>query len=143
MPHPNQVAFTEGVTLLFENWTALKLAVEMEWGGVDSVAKQEWLVSTIVDYFGQNGRNVYAEDIEEILFQIMNDEFNTTLEDDSAYQIGKQVCDLYTECIHGNHTTVQRLRDAKATRRNIPASAQAQAQGDDSSSEEEDTNMES
>jgi len=52
-PHPNQVAFREGVQYLFHSWTALKLAVDGEWGGHDSAAKRDWFVDTIVDYFGE------------------------------------------------------------------------------------------
>ena len=52
-PHPNQIAFKEGVQYLFHSWTALKLAVDGEWGGHDSVAKRDWFVETIVDYFSE------------------------------------------------------------------------------------------
>jgi hypothetical protein len=55
-PHPNQVAFKEGVQYLFHSWTALKLAVDGEWGGQDSVEKRDWFIDTVVDYFGQRKR---------------------------------------------------------------------------------------
>lgn len=53
-PHPNQVAFREGVDYLFHSWTALKLAVDGEWGGHDSAAKRDWFVDTVVDYFSES-----------------------------------------------------------------------------------------
>jgi pre-rRNA-processing protein TSR2 len=52
--HPNKVAFNEGVRLIFMNWTALKLAVEQDWGGVESVEKRDWMIELITDYFGKS-----------------------------------------------------------------------------------------
>lgn len=58
--HPNKLAFEEGVTYIFKAWTALKLAVEQEWGGVESAEKRDWMIETIVDYFGKRMSTVYA-----------------------------------------------------------------------------------
>ena len=108
--HPNKVAFGEGVSLILYSWTALRLAIEMEWGGIDSVNKRDWMIEVIVDYFDKQGKNIIPEDIEDMLIQIMVDEFNVNLDDDSAYQIGQDIVRMYGECIHGNFTTVERLR---------------------------------
>lgn len=51
--HPNKVAFQEGVTYIFKSWTALRLAVEQDWGGVDSAEKRDWMINLVVDYFGK------------------------------------------------------------------------------------------
>ncbi|KAL1925565.1 uncharacterized protein VTP21DRAFT_448 [Calcarisporiella thermophila] len=133
-PHPNKVAFTEGVKLLFRTWTALRLAVENEWGGYDSAEKRDWMVDVVVDYFEKKGKKVEPDELEEILLQIMNDEFTVALEDDSAYQIGKDLVKLYNECITGNHSRVQRLRE-QTQKTPLPAAA-PQQQADDSSEDE-------
>lgn len=52
MVHPNQAAFTEGLNYVLCSWSALKLAVDQEWGGPDSIEKREWMAETLVDYFG-------------------------------------------------------------------------------------------
>ncbi|CAJ0901084.1 11535_t:CDS:2 [Entrophospora sp. SA101] len=75
------------IKLICFKWTALKLAVDHQWGGVDSEDKQEWLIGEIVDYFEKNHKNADIEDLEMILTQVMMDEFDTLLEDDSAYQL--------------------------------------------------------
>jgi pre-rRNA-processing protein TSR2 len=54
MVHPNALAFREGVTLLFKKWDALKLAVQMEWGGVESKEKRDWMIDVVVEYFGKS-----------------------------------------------------------------------------------------
>ncbi|CAB4385857.1 hypothetical protein RhiirA5_357061 [Rhizophagus irregularis] len=103
--------FTQGVSLLFKTqWTALKLAVDMQWGGHDSEDKRDWLIDVIVDYFNKNGKNTDVDDLETILNQVMTDEFNTLLEDDSAYQISQDLIKIYHECIQGNYSTVDLLQ---------------------------------
>ncbi|KAG0336902.1 hypothetical protein BG000_006025 [Podila horticola] len=109
-PHPNQVAFREGVDYLFHSWTALKLAVDGEWGGHDSAAKRDWFVDTVVDYFSEKGKNVDSFDLEDILIQIMNDEFSILLEDQSEQHIAKVLEQLYLECTHGRYDLVQTLK---------------------------------
>ena len=52
--HPNKIAFEEGVTYIFKSWTALNLAVEQDWGGVDSAEKRDWMINVVVDYFGSS-----------------------------------------------------------------------------------------
>lgn len=51
--HPNKLAFEEGASYILHSWTALKLAVEQDWGGVESAEKREWLIDVIVDHFGK------------------------------------------------------------------------------------------
>ena len=43
--------FAEGVYRLFKTWTALNLAVENLWGGVDSEDKRDWFAGVIVEYY--------------------------------------------------------------------------------------------
>lgn len=56
--HPNQLAFAEAIKLIFDEWTALKLAVELDWSQ-DGLAqeKREWFDETILGYFGKSSRN--------------------------------------------------------------------------------------
>ncbi|CAG8698923.1 1711_t:CDS:2 [Dentiscutata erythropus] len=107
--------FYQAVTYVFKSWTALKLAVEMQWGGIDSEDKRDWFVDVVVEYFGKHGKETYEEDVESILQQVMADEFNTLLEDDSAYQVSKHLIKLYAECIEGNYSSVDLLRSRHTT----------------------------
>lgn len=49
--HPNKLNFIEGVDLIFDSWTALTLAVQMEFAGEDTLEKSQWLRKTIVEHF--------------------------------------------------------------------------------------------
>lgn len=51
--HPNKLAFQEGVGYILKSWTALKLAVEQDWGGIESREKREWMIEVIVDIFNK------------------------------------------------------------------------------------------
>lgn len=51
--HQNKAAFIEGVRLILLAWPALKLAVDMGFGGADSAEKRTWFSKIIVDYFEQ------------------------------------------------------------------------------------------
>lgn len=61
--HPNKVAFEEGVSYIFHNWTALKLAVEQDWGGVESDEKREWFIDVIIDHFDKRKCVLFTKQI--------------------------------------------------------------------------------
>ncbi|KAF9976309.1 hypothetical protein BGZ73_008797 [Actinomortierella ambigua] len=142
-PHPNQVAFREGVEYLFHSWTALKLAVDGEWGGHESAAKRDWFIDTIVDYFGENGSKIDTFDLEDILLQIMNDEFSIMLEDQSEQHIAKILERLYLECTHGKYDLVQTLKqDSQKISGAYQSSRRKNADDDDDSSSDDDDDEE-
>ncbi|KAI8978425.1 Pre-rRNA-processing protein TSR2-domain-containing protein [Pilobolus umbonatus] len=130
----NKAAFAEGARYIFNNWTALRLAVEQDWGGVESGEKKEWFLNVIIDYFGKHGKKLDIDEIEDILNQIMTDEFQTTLEDDSPYMVAKHLILLFNQCINGNYSEVERLREKAKTSNSFVASS-CIAQGEDSEDE--------
>ncbi|KAI8639377.1 Pre-rRNA-processing protein TSR2-domain-containing protein [Parasitella parasitica] len=129
--HPNKIAFEEGTSYIFHNWTALKLAVEQDWGGVESVEKREWFIDTIVDHFGKLGKKLDIEEVEDILYQIMTDEFNVTLEDDSPYLVAKHLVSLYEQCVKGDFKEVERLREKTKTQNTSSTSSCVKQQGEE------------
>ncbi|KAG0263938.1 hypothetical protein BG011_007771 [Mortierella polycephala] len=136
--HPNQIAFKEGVQYLFHSWTALKLAVDGEWGGHNSVEKRDWFIDTIVDYFSEKGKNVDTFDLEDILIQIMNDEFSIMLEDKSEQHISKVLEQLFLECTHGKYDLVQTLKHDSQKISGALKGSKAQKNGDDDDDSSDD-----
>lgn len=49
--HPNKRNFVEGLDLIFDRWVALRMAVEMEWGGPDATSKAEEFKAGLIEYF--------------------------------------------------------------------------------------------
>lgn len=78
-----------GVALLINNWRAMVDAVSCQWGGPDSADKRDWLCGAIADMFVERPETD-AEDVEDVLVQVMADEFDVNLEDDSAYVVSIQ-----------------------------------------------------
>ncbi|RHZ52939.1 hypothetical protein Glove_454g17 [Diversispora epigaea] len=123
--------FQQAVTFIFNSWTALKIAVEMQWGGIDSSDKCDWFMNMVIDHFLKSGgKEPHVDDLESILDQIMADEFNTLLEDDSAYQVSQHLIKLYNECMQGNYSNVEKLRLKQSTK-NVSNSARRISNGDE------------
>lgn len=80
------VAFKKVVEHIFNNWSALQLAVDHSMGGPNSKQIAVSTVDYLVNYLtSENGFEV--EDIEDVLEEIMDQEFNTVCEDDSIREV--------------------------------------------------------
>jgi hypothetical protein len=83
-----QAKFTHATALIVHLWSALDIAVQNEWAGPESSNIRDWLGGVIVDMFSFPAqKKVDVDDVEEVLLQVMEDEFELRLEDDSAYQV--------------------------------------------------------
>ncbi|KAL5530790.1 TSR2 [Sanghuangporus sanghuang] len=96
-PDSSIVLFARGVIARLSVWEALRLAVDEGWGGPESAQKRTWMASEIVDAF-ENAKPSEIPDaiyIEEMLLQIMADEFDTILEDESAVAVARDIMSLW------------------------------------------------
>lgn len=75
-----------GVSLLLNFWPPLTDAVACQWGGPDSGDKRDWLCGTIADLWNETP-DADEYEVESTLVQVMEDEFEVALEDDSAYEV--------------------------------------------------------
>lgn len=97
-PAPStSLSFAKGVIARLALWPALRIAVQNGWGGPDSSKKQTWIASVIVDVFEEQSTPPDAEYIEELLLQIMDDEFQTVIEDGSTGCVAKDVTKLWKD----------------------------------------------
>lgn len=140
--HPNKLNFIEGVNLIFDNWTALTLAVQMDFGGEDTQEKAVWFRKVIVDHFDAEGKKVEPEDLEDILLDVMSREFHVTLEDFSEREIAKLLFDLFRECIRGEVALLNQLRLKAEKRKAARGEVLAQSQGVDQVEEVDEENCE-
>lgn len=86
--------------------------------------------------YSLDGKKLDIYEVEDILTQIMSDEFNTTLEDDSPYLVAKHLIDVYSQCVRGNFSEVERLREKAKTQTATTASSCVK-QGDEDDDDEE------
>jgi pre-rRNA-processing protein TSR2 len=141
--------FELGVCMAIYGWDDLQTAVTAQWGGPESGEKRDWLVGSVVDMFAE-ASYLEAEDIEDRLLGVMEDEFGTSIEDDSGLPVAAQVIAIYKECAKGDFTTVDALYQAYQTREEqkkagLITTKKVKVEGDDESdcsSDEENDNDE-
>ena len=75
-----------GVSLILNFWQPLIDAVSCQWGGPDSPDKRDWLCGYIADLWG-DAPDADADYVETALLQVMEDEFEVVVDDDSAYDV--------------------------------------------------------
>ncbi|KAG1811248.1 Pre-rRNA-processing protein TSR2-domain-containing protein [Suillus subaureus] len=112
---PISVLFARGLLARIALWPALRIAVHQNWGGPQSAQKQRWLAGVIIDEFEASLPPVSAsltpdaEYIETMLLQIMDDEFEVALEDESAFDVARDVVRLWNDAKEGKDGYVKDL----------------------------------
>mmetsp|Transcript_8199 Transcript_8199/g.13613 ORF Transcript_8199/g.13613 Transcript_8199/m.13613 type:complete len:269 (+) Transcript_8199:65-871(+) len=128
--HPQSLqAFTEGVGSILRQWTALELAVHHQWGGPTSATRADELVKEIVDLFSGPDK-VYKDDIELLLEDYMEMNFNTICEDDSPTELGDMFCTMWRQCITGDFTLVTNALSREYIRHEMVSKSQGLDGGD-------------
>jgi pre-rRNA-processing protein TSR2 len=108
---PHIVLFARGVIARLAVWSTLRIAVQENWGGPDAKQKPTWIASTIVDSFQEEAEQPDEQYIEEMLLQIMTDEFEAVLEDDSAVSVAKDIVRMWLETKEGEDDTVRKYEE--------------------------------
>lgn len=137
--------FEHGVRLLFGRWTALQLAVANEWGGSSSKQKAEELYEDVVGWFYAK-KNHEMLDLEELLDEALQVEFNVQAEDDSPYQISRNLVNMHNQVARGDLSYVQALEvnpnpivDAIRASTGLPGDNVEGGEGNESSSSEDES----
>ncbi|ETS78203.1 hypothetical protein PFICI_10265 [Pestalotiopsis fici W106-1] len=131
-PELKQENFEQSVALTLHLWPALTLAVQNNWSDNSGEDVRDWFAGALVELFpsfvdianfsaklAQNKglkrpeslEEPYLEDVETRLLQIMADEFNVDVDDDSSFEIAEQIVQLRTQCTKGQFDEVDKLRE--------------------------------
>ncbi|QDZ25108.1 hypothetical protein HOP50_16g76540 [Chloropicon primus] len=102
----------KGVILVFTRWTALQLAIANQWGGQDSEEKARVLVDKVVCWLTET-KEVYADELEDLLDNELIDDWNTQAEDESPGQVAGLVTRVFWETARNEGTLVQELEGAQ------------------------------
>ncbi|CAA2963839.1 Hypothetical predicted protein [Olea europaea subsp. europaea] len=123
----------EGVNLVLSRWAALRMAVENEWGGRDSVQKSQQLAQIICHALTQSKEKVYFEDLQKMLEESMLS-LKTVIEDGSIEEIAEKLMFMQEECAEGNFNSIKILKET-----NTPSfSYVRQARSDDEDDSDDD-----
>lgn len=89
--------FELGVSMIVYSWYTLTTAVDNLWGGPQSAEKRDWISGCIVEEF-ENNKEIDIIYIHELLCGIMEDEFDTVIEDQSTIEIAQKIVKVYNQC---------------------------------------------
>uniref|UniRef100_A0A8C5QYL6 Pre-rRNA-processing protein TSR2 homolog n=1 Tax=Leptobrachium leishanense TaxID=445787 RepID=A0A8C5QYL6_9ANUR len=98
--------FGEVVQAVLGSWPVLQIAVENGFGGAHSQEKAEWMVGAVDQYF-QSNSDLELYEVEDTLLGMMNDEFDTLVEDGSQSLVAQQLCTLFSQCRRGETAAVR------------------------------------
>ncbi|KUJ23003.1 uncharacterized protein LY89DRAFT_727789 [Mollisia scopiformis] len=108
-PAKCQAQFELGITLSLFFWPSLSLAVTNNWGGPDSSDKREWFAQTTIDLLNENP-DADGEWLETFLLQVMLDEFEVNVDDESGYEVAEQILRLRRDCGKGDFKEVEEMK---------------------------------
>ncbi|KAM3553942.1 hypothetical protein MY1884_006397 [Beauveria asiatica] len=120
--------FEQAVAYSLHLWPALTLSVANGWGGPDSSEKRDWFAGAIVELFPEftdaapapDGTSSAAastadeadtEDVETVLLQVMVDEFEVNVDDDSALEVAQQIVRARAQCAAGQFDETNALAE--------------------------------
>jgi pre-rRNA-processing protein TSR2 len=107
-PDQQQQKFDLAITLLLNTWPSLTLAVQSSWGGPNSSDKRDWLCGAISEIFATRPETD-SYDVEDILIQVMNDEFDVAVDDGSAAAVADQIMAAKAKIDDGDYEEVDRM----------------------------------
>jgi pre-rRNA-processing protein TSR2 len=123
-------------------WPALHVAVADSWGGPDSADKRDWFAGAISDLLTSRPETDH-DDLVEFLLQVMQDEFECNVEDDSEEKVAGELLDVRRRVLVEGDVSVLgelevRWRNRGQIKTNIQIVENDQSVGDDEDWEEED-----
>jgi pre-rRNA-processing protein TSR2 len=118
-PSQTQVFLARALLARLTVWPVLRIAVDSSWGGPESKQKRSWMASELLDVFESSSSsssilnpnsasNQVDEDyIEEMILQMMNDEFDCVIEDGSSAEVAVDLVKLWKEAQSGGEKVIE------------------------------------
>ncbi|XP_046727135.1 pre-rRNA-processing protein TSR2 homolog isoform X2 [Silurus meridionalis] len=82
------------------------IAVDNGFGGLYSRQKADWMADAVQQYFHDNS-DLEQDEVEDFLSELMNNEFDTVVDDGSLPQVAQKVCEMFQQCKQGNLAEVK------------------------------------
>lgn len=94
--------FRKAVRYVLTEWPSLNIAIENGMGGPQAKQKQCWMCDHIGEMYTQN-KDV---DLEDYLAELVNNEFDTIIEDGSLEYNAKWIEKFFKDCLQGREQEV-------------------------------------
>lgn len=117
--------------------------MQNNWGGAASSDKRDWFAGAVSELFGTHP-DTDLEDLEAVLLQVMLDEFEVNVDDDSAYDVAEEILQIRKDCERGEWGRVDALRrrwEARGGEARIEFEVEEGSSSEEDSDEEEDVEM--
>lgn len=160
VPSPEILLFARATLALLDLWPALTIAVREQWGGIDSAEKKTFLASEIVELFDERaarlpnggidpaGETPLDQDqVSDLLAQVMSDEFEAAVEDDSLDPMGADIVRAWKDIVTGGERAEELVsaleaKAAEVTRSGVKAQSgggevEVDSEGEEWESEDE------
>nr|POE62535.1 pre-rrna-processing protein tsr2 [Quercus suber] len=111
-PAQLQTAFDNGIWYALSLWAPLHIAIQNQWGGPDSSDKRDWFAGAVSELMIGDPQTD-GEDLEQFMLQIMVDEFETNVEDESEVEVARTVLRLRNSLLGDPAETVVEGGDMK------------------------------
>jgi len=129
----------QGINLLLSRWSALQMAVDNEWGGRDTRLRSQQLAVDTLSLLTRPKEPVYIDEVENMLDTFMDSSLYTQIEDGSIEEISEKLMVMHEECLEGNFTSIERLKETNPPRAAVPRIKQDDESDDTSSSGDDDS----
>jgi pre-rRNA-processing protein TSR2 len=96
------------ISLHLHSWPALTLAIQNHWGGPTSSDKRDWFAGAVSELLA-NGQVIDADDLEEVLIQVMLDEFEVVVDDDSPAEVAASIMKGRQRILEGDTSEVDQM----------------------------------
>lgn len=96
------------ISLHLYSWPALTLAIQNHWGGPTSDDKRDWFAGAVSELL-TSGQVTDVDDLEEVLIQVMLDEFEVVVDDDSPAQVAASIMKGRLPILQGDYTAVNEM----------------------------------
>uniref|UniRef100_A0AAY5LAM3 Pre-rRNA-processing protein TSR2 homolog n=1 Tax=Esox lucius TaxID=8010 RepID=A0AAY5LAM3_ESOLU len=83
-----------------------KIAVDNGFGGVYSQQKADWMVDVLQQYFYDNAI-LQQDEVEDYIADLMDNEFDTVVDDGSLSQVAQTISQIFTQCQQGKFADVK------------------------------------
>lgn len=98
-----QQLFDYSIWYTLSLWPALHVACQNSWGGEATQDKKDWFAGAVSEIFTSDP-DTDQDDLEVFLLQIMQDEFDCNVEDDSELEVAGRIVGIKKQLMEGNVT---------------------------------------
>ncbi|KAI4211527.1 MAG: hypothetical protein LQ351_005703 [Letrouitia transgressa] len=96
------------ITLHLSLWPALTLSVNNSLGGPLSSQKRDWFAGAVSSVLSSTSdSDLDVPYLEEFLLQVMNDEFEVNVDDESAEDVARWILEGRKRCLEGDFRAVE------------------------------------